>query len=230
MDAVKVIETGDGSHTLLDETINETYHSRHGAVQESQHVFIEQGLKHVTRNHNTVNLLEVGFGTGLNALLTLLEVNNTNFQISYTALETRILSQHIIGQLNYPSCVNDKTASSLLALLHNTPWNVKKMVTGNMALTKLQVTLQDFKSDNRFNLVYYDAFAPDKQAELWTLDCFKHLDSFIKPGGILVTYASKGQVRRYLESLGYTVERLPGPPGKAQMLRAKKKLTNYNKP
>ncbi len=219
--AVKIITTADGSHSLFDEALNETYHSIHGAIQESRHVFIKSGLEYVLQinTSDSISILEVGLGTGLNALLTLQFVKELPRQIHYTAVESSPLNEGIWSNLNY---------SRLLGLvdhyerIHRAEWETEQ-TWDNFILLKLRQRLQNlefFLSD--FDLVYYDAFAPSKQSELWELSVLTKIGDAIKPGGVLVTYCATGQLKRNLKTIGFTVETLAGPPGKKEMVRATK--------
>jgi tRNA U34 5-methylaminomethyl-2-thiouridine-forming methyltransferase MnmC len=224
VDGVQLILTADGSHSLLNTSLNETYHSRHGAVQESQYVFIQQGLSVFIEKSNAqqVSILEVGFGTGLNAWLTLQTAQQQALRIHYTSLETRPLPAPVWQALNYTPTKVDAT---IFAALHTAPWDEIASVTPNFSLHKMECALQDAALEQKkFNLVYFDAFAPNKQPELWAVDALKKTVDALLPGGIFVTYCAKGQVKRDLKSLGLHVETLAGPPGKREMVRATKAM------
>jgi tRNA U34 5-methylaminomethyl-2-thiouridine-forming methyltransferase MnmC len=217
----KLVITGDGSHSLFVPEINEHYHSSFGAMNESRHVFIEAGLRFLLAEKSTIHVLEVGFGTGLNALLTCLEAKNHN--INYTAIEAYPLSFDTIQQLNYPDLLNDENAGRIFRELHLAKWEQPCNITEQLVLTKKNVFLEEAQfSPQYFHLIYFDAFAPDVQPELWTGSIFQRLYGWLAPGGILVTYSSKGAVKQNLRSAGFTIERLAGPPGKRHILRAKK--------
>lgn len=215
--------TSDGSHTLLNTDLNETYHSRHGAIQESQHVFIKNGLNVATaESHGKgLHLLEVGFGTGLNALLTLMQ---TQMPIMYTAIEPFPLDLSIIQELNYTALLRcDGHLTGIFHKLHTAPCDQPDNITPLFALHKIRSALQGTSlSPASVDLLYYDAFAPGKQPEMWEFQTLQLLERAMKPGGYLVTYCAKGQLKRDLKMLGFVVETLPGPPGKAEMVRAKK--------
>lgn len=219
MSEIKIFITGDGSHSLLNEALNETYHSRHGAVRESQHVFIEQGFNYLIdqQKSRSVSILEVGFGTGLNALLTINEAIIKNLDVAYKSLETFPIPPDIWLSLNYPD------PHQLFKQLHQAEWNKWVAMNSNINLMKLEKPLQevDLLSD-QFDLIYFDAFAPNKQPELWELKIIRKVTDAIKSGGVFVTYCAKGQLKRDLKSLGLIVESLPGPPGKREMVRARK--------
>ncbi|MCX8018883.1 MAG: tRNA (5-methylaminomethyl-2-thiouridine)(34)-methyltransferase MnmD [Chitinophagaceae bacterium] len=215
--------TGDGSHTLRNHVLQATYHSIHGALQESRHVFIEKGFMPLTHLSAPMPLtvLEVGFGTGLNAILTLQYAEHLKSQIQYTALEPFPPDHEILYKLNYLSFLS-KEAADCFFKMHECPWEQPASVTAHFTLIKKKCTLQEFTDSQKFALVYYDAFAPGAQAEMWTVDVFRKLFSHMCGGGLLVTYCSKGEVRRNMISAGFQVEKLPGPPGKKEMLRALK--------
>ncbi|MDT8412309.1 MAG: tRNA (5-methylaminomethyl-2-thiouridine)(34)-methyltransferase MnmD [Vicingaceae bacterium] len=213
-------KTADGSHTLFIPELNETYHSIHGAIQESQHVFIKNGL-HYFGDKKTIHILEIGFGTGLNALLTLLAIENSSQIVNYVSLEKFPLSNELIQQLNYPTQLKIDTAqTALFNQLHTCQWNTPTPISNNFDLLKIEEDLADFQTTTTFDLIYFDAFAPEKQAELWTDVIFSKIYSLLNTGGILVTYCAKGVVKRTLKSVGFQLETLPGPPGKREMIRA----------
>ena len=218
----KIIVTEDGSHTLYLEDINETYHSFHGAWQESNHVFINAGLDYIlnTTNRRHVNILEIGFGTGLNAILTALNIFGKNYSVSYHSLEPFPLDLELVNNLNYTNFLKDKQEVDLFQNLHTSKWEQPVAITENFSLYKQKVTLQNYRPASSFQLIYFDAFAPDKQAELWTREIIKKVTDLLVPDGILVTYCAKGQFKRNLTSLGLKVQTLPGPPGKKEMVRA----------
>lgn len=218
----KIIVTEDGSHTLYLEDIKETYHSFHGALQESNHVFIEAGLNYVLNmtGNRLINILEIGFGTGLNALLTVLNVLEKDCSVNYHSLEPFPLDLNLIKNLNYPGLLNKKHEAGLFLNLHTCEWGKSVAITANFSLYKQKITLQDYQPASSFQLIYFDAFAPGKQSELWTLEIVKKVTDLLEPEGVLVTYCAKGQFKRDLAGLGLNVETLPGPPGKKEMVRA----------
>jgi len=224
---IKIIETGDGSHSVLNLAMNETYHSRHGALQESQHVFIREGLYHWKDTYpgiRELHVFEMGMGTGLNLILTLRDaLKNPDISYHYTALEAYPLEASVAAQLNYLVVLDDKPLNSLFQKIHQLEWDEVHELLPNFTLEKLQTCLEDFNSEERtYDLVYYDAFAPNKQPELWTYAVMDQLQQLMKEGAIFVTYSAKGQLKRDLRSLGLKVESLAGPPGKAEMIRATK--------
>lgn len=219
---IEIRKTGDGSHTLFVPELNEHYHSAFGAMQESMHVFITEGLNFLD-DKKDLSILEAGFGTGLNAWLSALQAGDRI--IKYHGVEAYPLEKKVTGQLNYPELMADAEKQSLFHQLHEAAWNHEIQITENFILTKTQAKLQDAElPEANYDLVYFDAFAPDVQPELWTQEIFEKIYSAMKPGGILVTYSSKGLVKQNLRAAGFTVKRLPGPPGKKHMVRAEKAL------
>jgi len=217
---LKIITTQDGSHSLLNEQLNETYHSVHGALQESKHVFIQHGLDFVSKNHGntTIHILEVGFGTGLNALLTLQQAKTENLSIQYTTLEAFPVEENIWSKLNYAESSDSKEH---FEKLHRAEWNQSENISPNFNLRKLHTTLQKVVLElNQYDLIYFDVFAPNKQPEMWELPMLQKIAEAMKSRGLFVTYCAKGQLKRDLKSVGFSVETLPGPPGKREMVRA----------
>lgn len=216
--------TRDGSYTLFDVERCEHYHSVHGAIQESMFVFIEAGLKKNTAN--PLNILEVGFGSGLNALLTIIEAGKKEFRIHYTAIEPHPISHEVRKWLNYPARLNNIHAAEYFEILHSSPFGKIVEVSDSFSMTKINAPLEATTlPGGYFDLIYFDAFSPEIQPELWTVEIFEKLYTASAPGAVLVTYSAKGMVRRNLISAGFHVERLPGPVGKREMLRAKKQCS-----
>lgn len=216
----KLVHTADGSATLHIPEWQEQYHSMHGAIRESQHVFLKNGLSVCPAN--PLHILEMGFGTGLNALLTCLALAGTDRQVSYTALEAFPLATDEWRALNYPSLLGESEADGVFRRLHECPWTEFRQVRPGFALRKIQVDFLDFVALERYDLIYFDAFGARVQPELWTEAMFANMYKAAAPGGILVTYAAKGSARRAMLAAGFEVERLPGPPGKREMLRARR--------
>ncbi|MCW3070672.1 MAG: SAM-dependent methyltransferase [Bacteroidetes bacterium] len=217
----KIITTSDGSHSLYVPELNEHYHSIHGAIQESRHVFIEAGLKQAAKNNSAISVFEVGFGTGLNALLTYLESERLGLKINYTSVEAFPLEEAIFNALNYPQETGE--GKQAFELLHSSSWEVKNSISENFSLLKLKTSLLDVILENdQYDLVYFDAFGPLVQPEMWTDEIFSKLYHAMKKGGVLVTYCSKGEVQRAMKRAGFSVEKIPGPPGKREMVRATK--------
>lgn len=212
--------TGDGSHTLFVPELDEPYHSAHGAIQESRHVFISQGLH--TLNLSTLRILELGFGTGLNALLTLAESIIMDLEIYYHTVEKYPLKEHEYSKLNHEQFL-DLVPNGTLDLMHQCPWGEKVQISERFVLYKEVADFRSMKLPPQFDLVYFDAFSPDKQPELWSDQVFGVIARVCGPGAVLVTYSSKGVVRRTLGSCGFNVSKVPGPPGKREMTRAVKR-------
>ena len=221
MTPIKIIETSDGSQSLFHEELNETYHSTHGALTESEHVFIKHGLDYLNNSgKNQINILEVGFGTGLNALLTQgYATLNTELRVDYVTLEPFPLKEELIAELKYYELLKDQVSKEDFLQLHACQWEQKHVLNDSLFFTKHQTTLQEFNSDILFDLVFYDAFAPSKQAEMWDFEVLKKLTNKMASGGVLVTYCARGQFKRDLAALNMSVETLSGPPGKKEMVR-----------
>ncbi len=205
--------SSDGSATLFVPALDEHYHSVHGARNESLHVFIEAGLKQITAS--SVKILEVGMGTGLNVWLTAL--HNAGKSIEYHTIEKYPLQPELFLQLNY---FNNEEEKQLLRDIHNSTWDAMFELQKDFKLLKQQGDFMDVTIGKEYNLVYYDAFAPEKQPEMWEPEIFEKIYNAMAPGGILVTYCAKGRVRRMLWGIGFGVERIPGPPYKRHMTRA----------
>ena len=215
----EIIVTADGSHTVQLKDRNITYHSHHGAVQESKHVFIEAGFLHREKQlPGTLRLFEMGFGTGLNALLTLTEAEELNKPIVYSAIENYPLTASETGSLNYNEAIPG--SKKVFERLHQAEWDKKIAITPFFTLNKINADLLAYTFEEPVDLIYYDAFAPTAQPELWTLEVFQKLYALLAPGGVLVTYCSKSDVRRAMMAAGFLVEKLPGPKGKREMVRA----------
>lgn len=213
----RLVITSDGSHTIFVPELDEHYHSVFGAVQESDHIFIRNGFRFI--DPGQTDIFETGFGTGLNALLTLLESEKTQRKVNYTTIEKFPLSDEIISQLNYSSFVPDEY-SRFFHLIHSVPWGKKVGITRNFFLEKIRGDLLTYRVSGKYNLIYFDAFGPQKQPEMWTNDVFAGISQMTVKGGVLMTYSSMGEVKRNLRSCGFRVFLLPGPPGKRQIIRA----------
>ncbi|OPZ26043.1 MAG: tRNA 5-methylaminomethyl-2-thiouridine biosynthesis bifunctional protein MnmC [Bacteroidetes bacterium ADurb.BinA174] len=219
---IKFEITEDGSHTLFVPELNEHYHSTHGAIQESMHVFIDAGLRHCVKSE--IKVLEIGFGTGLNAFLTLLEAERTGRKIDYTTLEFYPLLIIDAEKLNYAE-LTDSTKKDVFRELHKVEWGKWSQLTLYFSLLKMKFDFSkpsDFDTENKFDVIFFDAFAPEKQPEMWVQEIFDKIYSISSENAILTTYCAKGSVRRMLQTAGFVVERLPGPPGKREILRARK--------
>ena len=213
--------TEDGSQTIYLPEMDEHYHSIHGAIQESLHIYIEQGLLQTTKKEITI--LEIGFGTGLNAYLTYCFAKKENISVHYCSLEKYPLEVQEFSQLNYPSNIFPEH-SLIFKQMHQAEWNKMVQISEEFKLEKFHADLLTFQFNEipQFDLVYYDAFAPGKQPEMWTDVILQKVAGTVKPGGILVTYCAKGTVRRSLMSAGFIMERIPGPKGKKEIMRGKK--------
>ena len=218
-----VITTSDGSKTIQIEDWDEQYHSIHGAIQESKHVFIKAGLHHFLKLYNPKELrvLEIGFGTGLNAFLTALESDQQDVEIHYEGVEAYPVETDELSQLNYAARIA-ADQQHLFDSLHKLSWEELHSITSNFSLKKRQQFFSELSDKNSFDLIYFDAFGARVQPELWTESVFKSMFSALKNKGVLVTYSAKGSVRRAMQTAGFLVERLQGPPGKREMLRATK--------
>lgn len=208
----------DGSHTFYLPEINEHYHSSFGAITESETVFIRNGLKHVRKSE--IKILEIGFGTGLNALLSLVEASNKKQQIFYTGIDTRFFGIEEIKQLNYPALLY--VPEDLFLNLHRAETGEETRINKYFCIDKKLQDIRTFTTGEKFDLVYFDAFAPDKVPELWNEEVFVRLADCMTKNSVLCTYSSKGSVKRALRSAGFSVQRLAGPPGKRHVLRAVK--------
>jgi tRNA U34 5-methylaminomethyl-2-thiouridine-forming methyltransferase MnmC len=220
-----IVVTADGSTTIGIPSWKEHYHSTHGAVNEAMHVFIQNGLSHwKSQNPNDVrcNILEIGFGTGLNAWLTFLNNVDSNLTVFYDGIEAFPVQIELIEALNYTHFAESSKAN-IFRSMHLNEWSVPLSLSPNFTLTKIQSTFEALKAKDVYDLIYYDAFGARVQPELWTVEMFQKMQNALKPGGVLVTYCAKGSVRRAMLDVGLEVERLIGPPGKREMLRASKK-------
>jgi tRNA U34 5-methylaminomethyl-2-thiouridine-forming methyltransferase MnmC len=219
MSRLELIATGDGSHSVLNVDLQETYHSRHGALQESRYVFIEKGLLYVAQKRPgmPIRIFEMGFGTGLNAGLSLMEGQEGQIAIRYESWEKEPLPETIVSQLNYADLVG---ADEPFNAVHRAAWDREVEIAPGFTLMKRRGDVLTDALTGEFDLIYYDAFAPSKQPKLWTLDALRRTTERLSPGGVWVTYCAKGQVKRDLAELGLSVETLPGPPGKKEMTRA----------
>ncbi len=220
--------TEDGSQTVSIPSMNVTYHSIHGAVQESMHVFIRSGLNYFIEHNNsavdeTINIFEVGFGTGLNGLLSLEQAVLLNRKIFYQTIEPFPLSTEEVLQLNYSSLFNEALKESFITM-HAYEWNKVIQIHSLFTFEKIKTTLQQFEPQQQFHIIYFDAFDPVAQPELWTEIIFKKMFDLLLEDGILVTYCSKSTVQRAMKAAGLNIEKLKGPPGKREIIRAQKSL------
>ena len=208
--------TEDGSHSLYVPEIDECYHSSHGAIQESRHIFIEAGLKSCLKNE--IVILEIGFGTGLNALLAYQYALKNGKNIHYITLEKFPVSIEQVKQLNYPSMM-DESLNEIFKAMHEVAWNEPHEISPFFILEKIKVDFTEYQHINQYDVIFFDAFSPEKQPEMWLQSQFEKIAAQCNEGAILTTYCAKGIVRRALQSAGFKVERLPGPPGKREILR-----------
>lgn len=217
----ELIPTTDGSHTVAIPDMQVTYHSHHGAIRESLHVFIGAGLLPALELFpKEIAILEMGWGTGLNGLLTCQHMASLPAIVHYHTLEQFPLEPEITAALNYCEQLNAPELQPVFEQMHAASWNEEVHITEKFYLQKIRTGLLSFRPMRLYNLIYFDAFAPTAQPELWTQEVFEKLFSALVPGGILVTYCSKGVVRRAMQAAGFTVEKLAGPPGKREMVRA----------
>lgn len=216
----KIITTADGSKTIKIEDWEEQYHSIHGAVNEAYHVFIDKGFQYLT--NEPINILEIGFGTGLNALITLIEADKTSRQVDYTGIEAFPVTEEEISQLDYIGTLEAETFREAFFKMHTRPWGIKTKLTPRFTFNKYKKDFRDISDNNLYDLIYFDAFGARVQPELWTEPVFDKMYKALNKHGVLVTYSAKGSVRRAMQAVGFIVERLPGPPGKREMLRALK--------
>jgi tRNA U34 5-methylaminomethyl-2-thiouridine-forming methyltransferase MnmC len=223
MSHLSFVMTADGSKTIFNEKIGENYHSRHGALQESQHVFLKSGLIHFLEKHQETkaSVLEVGFGTGLNFLVTADYCLKNNIELDYTGIEAYPLDEEMIAQTGYGDYIPDSLWNSFLSK-YPKALNGPSEIETRCSVRIIEKELLQFTSQKQFDVVYFDAFAAIHQAEMWNLDSLTHISKFIKPGGIFVTYAITGELKRTMKSLGFSIEKAPGAPGKREMLRATK--------
>lgn len=197
----------------------------HGAVQEAKHVFLKMGLDfwmNENPDQNSLHILEIGFGTGLNALLTLIHTEKSSVDILYEGVEAYPVSSEELAQLNYLEAADAQAFEAVFEKMHQTPWEQTETITEAFQLKKRKQTFETLEDQDQHDLIYFDAFGARVQPELWEEPIFEKMYNALKPGGVLVTYAAKGSVRRAMQAVGFKVERLPGPPGKREMLRAVK--------
>lgn len=221
----KIITTADGSKTIHLESWNEQYHSKHGAFQEANHVYINKGFLHRvdTFQGNTIEVLEIGFGTALNAMLTFTESIKQSLKINYTAYEAYPVQELELEALDYESKFPSNYVD-FFKKMHTVSWNEFFEIAPHFFLNKQLKKFDQLEAANTYDLIFYDAFGPRVQPELWTEKLFQKMFNSLKNNGILVTYCAKGSVRRTMQAVGFNTERLPGPPGKREMLRATKKI------
>ncbi len=221
-----IIKTSDGSTTIHFPEINEQYHSKHGAINEARHVFIRHGLQYrwqLAEVSRPLDIVEIGFGTGLNAFITFLEALKEQRAIQYTGVEAYPVTSQEVASLNYVAALEAEQHRAVFDTIHAVDWEVPQEMSASFLLTKRQQLFQEITDKNCFDLVYFDAFGARVQPELWSETIFGAMYTALRKNGVLVTYAAKGSVRRAMQSVGFEVERLPGPPGKREMLRGVKR-------
>lgn len=222
---MKLLLTDDGSHTLMVEDLNETYHSRHGAIQESKHVFLKNGFRYILGKYpgKIIRIFELGLGTGLNALLTAIESEKLAIPVEYTSIEPFPIPKAIIEKLNYNQVLDNPSAKAYFDQIHSRNWDKLNNINPFFRFRKIKSSIQDFKGEEAyFHLVYYDAFAPNKQPEIWKKEILEKVFSFLAKESAFVTYCAQGQVKRDLRASGFEVHALQGPPGKKEMTRGHK--------
>lgn len=217
----KIIKTSDGSSSVYIPIWDENYHSKHGAIQEAYHVFIKMGLDQY-KDGSEVRILEMGLGTGLNCFITYLEAKKRALTVNYLGLEGYPLDTEMIFELNHLKQLKAESEANVYNNIQTAQWNKLHEIDKNFSLTKKKLMFEDFQEQEIADLIYFDAFGARVQPELWTEQIFGKMYDALKNNGIIVTYAAKGSVRRAMQAVGFTVERLPGPPGKREMLRGKK--------
>ena len=226
----EIIKTNDGSTTIYLPEWNESYHSKHGAIQEAYHVFIKNGLCFANSHKlgslfkvKSIAILEIGFGTGLNAFITFVEAKKTNQSIDYVGVEAYPVEIDETMQMNYPNEI-DVSETTVFKKMHEFNWDQKNQLSDNFMLTKRQQFFQDIQDEASFDLIYFDAFGFRVQPDLWIDTIFVSMFKALKPNGILVTYACRTSIKNAMLSAGFSVEKLPGAPGKREMLRATKAI------
>jgi tRNA U34 5-methylaminomethyl-2-thiouridine-forming methyltransferase MnmC len=216
----EIIQTLDGSTTIQIKEWDECYHSKHGAIQEAKHVFIKNGLS--LFENQKISILEIGFGTGLNAFITLLEAKKMHQTIDYVGVEAYPISVDEVLMMNYVSELNATEESVLFDRMHESNWDEQIVLNNDFILTKRKQFFEEIDDENKFDLIYFDAFGYRVQPELWSTAIFEKMYKSLKKNGVLVTYAARGVVKRSMIEVGFTVEKLAGPPGKREMFRARK--------
>ncbi|MFI5155401.1 MAG: tRNA (5-methylaminomethyl-2-thiouridine)(34)-methyltransferase MnmD [Chitinophagales bacterium] len=225
METLEIFKTEDGSDSIRIKDQKITYHSIYGAITESMHIFIQAGLIPFFENGSgPIRIFEMGFGTGLNALLTMIAAEAHSREIIYHAIDTFPLQPMILSKLNYPEQLNSTGIVVKFQKINDSVWNKETTITPYFRLLKWEGDLLEFTTKEKYHLVYFDPFAPEVQPDLWSLETFVKISRWLEVGGILLTYSSKGEIRRALERAGFAVEKLKGPPGKREITRATKKI------
>lgn len=218
----EIIKTLDGSTTIHLKEWDECYHSKHGAIQEAKHVFIKNGLS--LFDDKPVSILEIGFGTGLNAFITFLESNQKQQKIDYVGVEAYPVDANEVLAMNYVTELDALEFDNIFEKMHKCEWNEKTEISTDFSLTKRKQFFDEINDFETFDLIYFDAFGYRVQPELWSTEIFRKMYNSLKPNGVLVTYAARGVVKRSMIEVGFTVEKLAGPPGKREMFRASKNV------
>lgn len=215
----RLMDTNDGSKTIYVEDLDETYHSFHGAIQEANHVFITHGLKQFEPK-SSIHIFEMGFGTGLNALLTWMNSKEMNLTVQYTGIEAYPVEEELLKSINYPEELKGES-DFMFKKIHGARWNELEQLNTQFSILKMHNKIEDFIPESEtIDLIYFDAFGPRAQEEMWDLGILKKMYELLKTNGLFLTYCAKGQVKRDLKSLGFEIQSLPGPPGKREMIRA----------
>lgn len=218
---LELFTTADGSQSIRVPELNECYHSKFGAITESQHIFINAGLLPIAEKQSAINILEIGFGTGLNAFMTYIAAAEKSLHIYYTGIELFPLDIDIAINLNYPEALHRQALAPVFKQLHEAHWDTKTTISDFFNFEKLHKSLISFLPEKQlYHLIYFDAFGPDIQPDLWSVNIFEKLAGSLKPEGCLVTYSTKGDVKRALKTNNFKIEKLPGPPGKREIIRA----------
>jgi len=221
MSKLEIFETQDGSHSIFSSEFGVPYHSKYGAIQETQHVFIDAALRFKAVVQKDIAILEMGFGTGLNAYMTYLEATKRNLSIQYITYEAYPLSYEQITALNYPELLQTTEAEQqFFQTMHQIDWNKMISTDDHFTIQKMHRQFHEVNYKSQFDIIYFDAFAPNAQPDLWEKPLLEKMYQALRPNGIFVTYCAKGSVKRTLKSLGFEIEALPGPPGKREMTRA----------
>jgi tRNA U34 5-methylaminomethyl-2-thiouridine-forming methyltransferase MnmC len=213
----EIIITSDGSTSIHLPEWEESYHSKHGAIQEAQHVFIKNGLS--LCKGQSVSVLEIGFGTGLNAFITFIESQKSNQNIEYVGVEGFPVSAEEVVQMNYVNQLNANQFESVFKMMHTSDWEKNVTISEHFRLTKRKQLFNEINDKNQFDIIYFDAFGYRVQPELWSIEIFRKMYEALKPDGILVTYACRGPIKNAMKEAGFQIEKLAGPPGKREMLR-----------
>lgn len=228
MNENEIIETQDGSHSIFSHKFGVSFHSKYGAIQESQHVFIEAGLYRKILTKKNISILEIGFGAGLNAFLTFLEAEKRNLQVYYETVDAYPISLDQVKALNYPALLDDGNNSGIFLKMHELEWNKAHLLGDCFTLKKVLHRFEELEFEEQFDLIYFDAFSPEAQPELWEPHVLQKVFDALHPEGIMVTYCAKGAVKRTLKEIGFEVEALKGPPGKREMTRCEKTVAKSN--